>query len=522
MADIKTKTTRGDIPLPPLLYGIEIVRPGNLANLFFPVQHVKSIRSHRSISAGAGGITLTIPYQDWYIVQDQEKEKSQVPLKLSEIKNGVSLRFGQIFPIYSFIRLYYENGSSSEGRSGFNKLNTGMVKTRASEFVADGKSFLQLTIVPPETKLMETEFFLDYQRESGKPPSRSQDDFAGVINSAADILLQGQLKDLITNFWNKFFCELLEVPAYGYHPFLAKTTDVGADSILSLVPPENAYTESFAYESQVLSSFTIGEFISFWDIFRSYLSAPLYELFVDPLQTTTIGDKANPGVIYGPLGASSQEIKTYSVGQGEAKVVFRPTPFYMFNSDGKYRDLSENGIDYGYVFALDDLKQCRFEDSPDAVVSAVHLSLNVYSSFGTVLSEPKYNNKLRAVIGPKFLSVRLSGLNFKEENLTEKNKAGYKDELSKIRDILFSIFCDNTELKCGSGSFSLPFIPIRVGMPFQIIKDDARTYPFQTDDISEFGYITDVIDEFSPGDAKANTTVHYKWAPTKMDAFSNL
>lgn len=197
----------------------------------------------------------------------------------------------------------------------------------------------------------------------------------------------------------------------------------------------------------------------------------------------------------------------------ESKVIFRPTPFYMFGTDGKYRDLESLGLDAVYSFDLEDIKNYRTEEIEENVVSGVHVIQNTFQAFGTVLSEPKYEDRIRSIFGPKLLHVKIPGLIFREENLRQSSKENYKSELSSIRDLLFSIFCDLEELKITNGSFEIPFIPIRPGMPFQIGFDPLKKYPFNLEEISKFGYITDVVDDFNPGQARANTTISFKWGP---------
>lgn len=455
-------------------------------------------------------------------MQEEEPNSNNAPLPLNEIKNGNSYEFRNLFPYRSFVFLLVSKGIETGSLSNFFKLNVGVVKSRSTKIDPTGKASLQLNLGPPESILLETEFFLDYQRENGQPATRNSDTFAGVLNSAANTLLKGQLKDIITNFWDNFFVKLLDVPSYGFTNYLSSFSNPTENSILSLTPPESAYTENFAYESQVISSFNLGQFISFWDIFRSYATPPLYEVFVDPLETISIAGSPNAGVSFGKINANTSEINTYSVGQFESKVVFRPTPFYQFGEDGTYRDLNANSIDLCYYFALEDLKEYTLEESGESICSAVHVCLNVYSSFGTVLCEPKYNNKIRDIIGPKFLTVKIGGLNFKEESLTANRKPIYKNELSNIRDNLFEIFCNLNQLKNGSGSFLLPFCPIRVGMPFRILIDSNKNYGLETSTFSEFGDITDVYDEFVPAQGYATTQVIFKWAPTTSDVFRNL
>ncbi|WP_061217912.1 hypothetical protein [Leptospira weilii] len=507
-------TERRGIGFPPKSFAIEVHLPGSSSSIFFPVEHVTTIKSHRSISAQRGGIALTIPYQEGYFVQ----RNADTPLPLSQIKEGEFLRFRDIFPVRSIVFIYYDNGSGNSEESRFNKLNVGKVKSASREYSADGKSFVSVTISPIETLLSDTDFFIDYQRTEGEPPARTQESYAGVITKATKVFLQGQLSDLIKNFWDEFFCTLMNISRYADHTVLSPTTENDPDSILTILLPKKAYTEYFTYESQVLSSFSIGSYVNFWEILRSYVSEPLYELFVDPLQTFQIDGMYGKGVSLGEIG--SNKIEEYEVGRKEAQVVFRPTPFYMFGKNGKYRDLKTSNIDACYYLAFDDLKNYRIEDSEDSIIAGVHVIQNTFQQFGTVLSEPKYEDRLRSIFGPKLLHVKMAGLVFKEENLNETIKENYKGELAKIRDMLFNIFCDIEELKIASGSFDLPFIPLRPGMPFRIVMDASKKYPIPEDEISEFGYITDVIDEFSPGQGKANTNVSFKWSPTSTSAYT--
>ncbi|WP_000413270.1 hypothetical protein [Leptospira interrogans] len=498
---------RTDISIPPKRFSIEIKLPGSSENLFFPVEYITHIRSQRSLSPGRGGITLTIPWQENYIVQVGEDE----PLPLSEIKTFETKSFKEIFRVRSIVLLYYDN---SIGKSnGFKKLNSGKIKTITKDFSPEANSFVSVHIASLETILTDTDFFIDYQRIEGRPGTRTQSTYAGVLTSAAKVFLQGQLSDLIKNFWDEFFCNLLNVSRYCDHNVLKPTTiDNDPNALLSILLPRRAYTEQFVYESQVLSSFTIGQYVNFWEILKSYLCEPLYELFVDPLETFDIEGVFGQGVSFGEIG--SNRLETYDVGSKESKVIFRPTPFYMFSVDGRYRNLESSGIDAVYTFDLEDIQNHRIEESEENIVSGVHVIQNTFQSFGTVLSEPKYEDRIRSIFGPKLLHVKLPGLIFREENLRQSSKENYKTELSNIRDLLFSIFCDLEELKIKNGSFEIPFIPLRPGIPFQINFDPEKKYPLDTNEICKFGYITDVVDEFNPGQARANTTISFKWGPS--------
>ncbi|KGE21884.1 hypothetical protein [Leptospira interrogans] len=498
---------RTDISIPPKRFSIEIKLPGSSENLFFPVEYITHIRSQRSLSPGRGGITLTIPWQENYIVQVGEDE----PLPLSEIKTFKTKSFKEIFRVRSIVLLYYDN---SIGKSnGFKKLNSGKIKTITKDFSPEANSFVSVHIASLETILTDTDFFIDYQRIEGRPGTRTQSTYAGVLTSAAKVFLQGQLSDLIKNFWDEFFCNLLNVSRYCDHNILKPTTtENDPNALLSILLPRRAYTEQFVYESQVLSSFTIGQYVNFWEILKSYLCEPLYELFVDPLETFDIEGVFGQGVSFGEIG--SNRLETYDVGSKESKVIFRPTPFYMFSVDGRYRNLESSGIDAVYTFDLEDIQNHRIEESEENIVSGVHVIQNTFQSFGTVLSEPKYEDRIRSIFGPKLLHVKIPGLIFREENLRQSSKENYKTELSNIRDLLFSIFCDLEELKIKNGSFEIPFIPLRPGIPFQIDFDPEKKYPLDTNEICKFGYITDVVDEFNPGQARANTTISFKWGPS--------
>ncbi|PJZ29084.1 hypothetical protein [Leptospira kmetyi] len=506
--EVLSISKRTDISVPPKRLALEIRLPGSSKNLFFPVEYVSNIRSHRSLTSGRGGISLTIPYQEEYLVQVGESD----PQPLSQIKDGESLRFKDIFRVRSIVFLFYDNSSTGSKEVRFKKLNAGKVKSASREYSPDGKSFVSVNISSIETILSETDFFIDFQRGEGEPQTRTGESYAGVITSAAKVFLQGQLSDLLKNFWDEFFCKLLNVSRYAEKRILSTTSLNDPDALLTFLPPKKAYTEHFVYEAQVLSSFSIGQYVSFWEILRSYLCEPLYELFVDPLESFDINDHFGNGVAFGEIGSS--QIEEYTVGKYESKVIFRPTPFYFLSKDGKYRDLRASSIDAGYIFSLDDLKNFKVDENESSVVSGVHVIQNTFQAFGTVLSEPKYEDKIRSIFGPKLLHIKIPGLVFKEENLSQGKKENYKGELSRIRDMIFSIFCDLSELKISDGYFDLPFIPIRIGMPFQIQATPRKEYPFPSDEISTFGYITDVVDSFSENLMKSDSQVSFKWGPS--------
>ncbi|WP_232298444.1 hypothetical protein [Leptospira licerasiae] len=422
--------------------------------------------------------------------------------------NFTELSFRQIFLPRTLVFLFIDLSDSDSKESNFLQLNVGKVSRTERSYSGDGKAFVNVTIEPAESIISKAQYFLDYQRKEGEPQKRATDTFVGVIQKSASFF-KSDLKSLLTSIWDDLIYDLLTIPRFSNTEFVTKS---GSDDGLTLIPPEKTYTSNFAYEAQIISSFSIGHYISLWDILRSYATPPLYELFCDPLETKEIGGKFGNGILSGDLGGNPGS--KYAVGKRSLKIIFRPLPLYMFNSNGEWRNLSEDNIDAFYEFTLEDLIEYKIEELEEDVVCGIHVALNVYQNFGTVLSEPKYNEKIRSIFGTKLLHVKLAGLTFKEENLRVENKEKYKSELAKIRDNLFSIFCNEEQLKIGKGSFRMGFFPIRVGLPFRIVFSEKKRYPVQKDDIAEYGYITDAIDEFSPSEGKAHSTIHFKWAPT--------
>ncbi|MCR1794901.1 hypothetical protein K0V43_15135 [Leptospira sp. id769339] len=486
---------------------IELRLPGNKAIINFPAEHIKSIRSHRSISAGSGGISFLIPYRETYPVRINSEDISPIRTDKMDTQGFKELPFREIFLPRTLVFLFIDLADGITTDSDFLQLNVGKVSRTERSYSADGKAFVNVTIEPAESIISKAQYFLDYQRKEGEPPERSTDTFVGVIQKAANFF-KGDLKSLITGIWDELIYGLLTIPRFSNTEFVTRT---GSEEGLTFIPPEKSFTSNFAYEAQIISSFSIGHYISLWDILKSYANPPVYELFCDALETKQIGENFGFGILSGDLGGSPGS--KYSIGKRSVKVIFRPLPLYMFNVQGEWRNLSDERIDAFYEFPLEELIEYKIEESEEDIICGVHIALNVYQNFGTVLSEPKYNEKIRSVFGTKLLHVKLAGLTFKEENLTAENKEKYKTELAKIRDDLFSIFCNEAQLKVGKGSLRRLFMPIRVGMPFRIVLKKDKTYPLRNEDVSEFGYITDVIDEFSPGEGKAHSTVHFKWAP---------
>ncbi|WP_244243471.1 hypothetical protein [Leptospira andrefontaineae] len=431
-------------------------------------------------------------------------------------KNFAELSFREIFQQRTLVFLFVDISENVSSEPDFLQLNVGKVAKTERSYSADGKAFVNVTIEPVESIIAKAQYFLDYQRKEGNPPKRSTDTFVGVIQKSANFF-KGDLKNLITGIWDGLICELLTIPRFSNTEFVSKT---GSDNGLTLIPPEKSFTSNFAYEAQIISSFSIGHYISLWDILRSYANPPVYEIFCDPLETRNIDGSSGFGILSGDLAGNPGS--RYSVNKRSAKIIFRPVPLYMFNLKGEWRNLSDEKIDAFYDFPLENLIEYKIEELEEDIICGVHIALNVYQSFGTVLSEPKYNEKIRSIFGTKLLHVKLAGLTFKEETLTVENKEKYKSELAKIRDELFSIFCNEDQLKIGKGSFRKPFFPIRVGMPFRVSLNESLVYPIHKEDISEYGYITDVIDESSPGEGKATSTVHFKWAPANsVSIFKN-
>jgi hypothetical protein len=235
-----------------------------------------------------------------------------------------------------------------------------------------------------------------------------------------------------------------------------------------------------------------GQTINFWSVLSSALTEPFYELFIDPLET--IYD-------YGYIGNGK-----YDVPQGSSKFVFRMTPLReMFaTDDGEWNEMPTSGF---HKIKLEDIKHMDYGVSNAEIYSGVHVGLSVLDTANMLIVPVKWNNVIRGITNmPKVLQVKLSGLGF-EPNASSSQTALYGDSMRALRDQLYRIFFEPSDLKIGKGSIATSFDFYRVGKSFllekQLVVDNAV--------MPKTGYIVSITDRFT-SDGKAMSLIQYKWA----------
>jgi hypothetical protein len=484
---------------------ILIYNPNFSQPIDFPSKFIGgTITSTRSINIGSS--SLSIPIKEHYSYEVTVGGKKE------------QISYNQIFTVYSVVHLLV-----SRNDSPFRKLNSGVITSRSINFTPDKFSFT-LTVKSLESFIQENEIFFDLNSVNESGQVRSEENIEGSISGMANMLQSSKsIRDTMYVLWDELLCKFLlgkvlgGAKRFGGLPIIAESESEDKSLLKFNVTPKS-YTSNFIHIIQFMSSINIGQTINLMDIIKSYSSAPLYELFIDSLESVG-GDEDSPdnsGVLSYDI-ESGKNGDNYSVESNECKLIFRQTPYGYFDKDGIW-DIS---VDPFYSVKINEIKKISSTESIEDYKSGVHVSLSVYESASLIINYPKYSSTLIKIFGKKLLNIKLAGLSGKKDP-DRKDKENLVKDLDKIRDRMFAIFCNPDNLKTLRLNIDLPFNFVRQGVALYVdYEEQTLSYLEETMNavLGFFGYIESVTDTFEPS-GKANTQLQLKWAVDPLNQYS--
>lgn len=479
---------------------VTIYNPNFEQPLEFPSEYIGGvITSTRSINLGSSSLSIPLKMHNSYPVN---------------IGGDVELvPYNKLFTIHSVIHL-----SVSRNGKPFRKLNAGVITSRNVNITPSSFNFT-FNLKTKDHFIQEQEIFFDMNSVNESEQTRQEEDIEGAISGMADLLTESKsIKGTLQALWDKLFCKFLLGKALGgAKKFggvnLITELESQDPSLLKFAVTGNSYTKNFIHILQFMSSINVGKTINLMDILRSYSSSPMYEIFVDSLESVG-GDSSSPeesGSLSFDMDSMSMN-ETYTVKHDECVLVFRQTPFGYFDKEtGEW----DNTKDPFYSIELGQIKRIYSQESTEDYKSGVHVSLSAFEAFSVIMNYPKYNSTLLKLFGKKLLNVKLAGLGGKKDP-TEKEKSDLKKELDLIRDMMFKIFCNPADLKTLGLSIDIPFNFVRIGVPL-MIENGLGVDDFSST-IGNFGYIESVTDTLDPA-GKATTSLSLKWGVDPSNTF---
>lgn len=473
---------------------IELYQPKNPSPITIE-KGIKSISSTRNIS-GEGSVQLGF------------SEPGNVPILI----NGVGVGFKpiqELFKLNTIIIIYTKRNSSEQWR----QLNIAYVDASTQKLSAAGSYDISYTFPTLEKKFQEAELFIDYKKtdanSTAENPVQKQTIELALQNVTSTFSEYKTLPTIIKAIWDTLLVNLMQVQlisdpnpnysgqfSFGGKFWLGKTSDTNNSAILLPEILPLGLTTTLIQVFEITSQFNFGENINFWQIITSMMSEPFYEWFLDPLETTPDDE----GII--------DVLNTYQVDSGSCKFVFRQTPFDSLFPSQKKWDLSNSEY---HKIKLTDLKNLTYQVSNNEIYSGVHVGLTVLDQANLLIAPVKWNNVIRALTGiPRVLQVKLSGLGF-ETGANQAQISGYTKNLEFLRDKLYNIFFNPSDLKIGRGSLNLHFDYYRVGKPFKLDEPIGHGEI----DFFQFGYITSVTDTLDANGA-ASSQINFKWSPVNL------
>jgi len=469
---------------------------------------IKSLSSTRAIS-GEGSATIEF--------NDPKK------IAYTATQNGMEGYEGlrSIFTLNTIISIQVKR----KPKDNWRQINLVYVDSISFNLMASGGFGMTVTLPTLEKKFRDAELFIDYQpnnrrQNNGSPQQSSQNTarrptqrqtIEQSLVAIGNILREFKtVPTTINAIWDGLIVDLMQVKLisdpdqgvsgryeFGGRYFIGKTTETDNDAILRPEIMTFGITTALIQVFQITSQVNLGESLNFWQMLSSMLTEPFYELFLDPLETV----RNDRGFI--------ESNKSYRVYQGNAKFVFRLTPFVqMFGSFGEWNKNTPVGF---HEIELEDIKSFSLNIENNEIYSGVHVGLTILDMANQLIVPVKWNNVIRALTGtPRVLQVKLSGIGFEPE-ATEAQRTQYADSLRNLRDRLYSIFFNVSNMKVGKGSISTSMDFYRVGKPFKLKK------PLVKDEVAmpSIGYIVNVTDQFG-ADGTASSTIQYKWASVNI------
>jgi hypothetical protein len=392
--------------------------------------------------------------------------------------------------------------------------NLGFVRQVSINAHPSGRTTTEISIEGIESRLARNELFLDLQDNTAvtslDKASKVKNAFEGSYSKYANVLKETKdLSKLIEGIYENLIRDLANTSktssggqyAFGGRDLFASKSDTPLDqkSVIYPLISSESYTGNITHVLNFLSTFKIGQNVNFWNLLFSLVTEPLYELYVDTLESS------RRDYVY--ITPSKQE----PLWSKTAYIVFRKTPFErIFGIDGKWNP----EIEKIETIPADVIKSIKFISDSTRVVSGVHIGLKILDQMqNTLIFKPKWNDKLRARYGYKLLNIMLDGLTLNK--LTDAQifgSAGIQGTLTAIRDRLYNIFCSD-DLKHSEIVLDLPYNFYRVGEPYKINH--------VLDGFGTFGYLETITNSFNPRGRIANSNCSFKWVSRTAQDFDS-
>lgn len=435
------------------------------------------------------------------------------------MQNLVGLkRFKEVFHDQCIVRLYVRKNPSE----AYRQLNVGYMHGLSVNLEAMGKVNWSIQFPGLEQKLQNQELFIDMAKRDSEgqalTTSKNANSFSGAFNDVSKALSGSTgMKKLLIGLWDNVIVDLVgkftqgasQSYLYGGYELLRKWNGNLEDSDALITPFfANGFTENSSTKYNIFSMNQIGSSPKFWEVITSMATQPLYECFIDTLDTLGSDDAL--------FAASLSSTETYTVGEKSVNsLVFRKTPFDdLFDIFGAW----EKNFDYKKINYISSIS---FSENPDDIYSGIHVGSTEPDLAGegsALLFPAKWSSILKKRYGYRVMQVKLDGITFGlEETNTTVKRTEIKKAFQTIQDRLFDIFLPSdtsptgkTYLKNVTSNVNCAFDYFRPGNGLDMGEHEAIDF------YGRYGYLTGVTDSFNPM-GSATSSLQLKWVDNKED-----
>lgn len=435
-------------------------------------------------------------------------------------------KFKQIFTDQCIVRLYVRKNSSES----FRQLNVGYMNGLSVNLDAMGKLNWSITFPGLEQKLQKQELFIDMAKYDSEGQalntSKNASSFAGAFRDIAKALsCSTGMRKLLVGIWDNVLVDLVgkfgqgsdQSFKYGGFELLRKWNN-NQENFSALISPffAEGFTQNSSTKFNILSQNQIGTSPKFWEVLTSLATQPLYECFLDTLDTSE--KRVSNGLTITDSILDDFTNQNYTVASaGVTSLVFRKTPFdYLFDLQGEWntdKDFQE----------IKHISNFAFSENPDDIYAGCHVGTTEpdLAGEGSALLFPvKWSSALKKRYGYRVMQVKVDGISFGlEETTTTIKRVEIKDALKAIQNKLFTIFfpVDNnfvrarrTYLKNVTANINCAFDYYRIGTALDMGEHELIDF------YGRYGYVTGVTDSFNPM-GQATTSLQLKWIDNKED-----
>ena len=456
-----------------LIYAFDTENP-----YYIPMDLISNIVSTRSLQGNS--ITITIMGTD------------------------LSKRVDEYFPDHAILQLMVSiNGGD------FIQENIGMIVGVDSSYTPKGKVQTTIQVMGFENKLTKQEIFLDLQEddavESLDKVTKAKTTFEGAYSQYSKVLRQTTtLFSLMRSIYEHLIRDLSntsKTKSGGFFKFGGKDLMASVNELIieekSFIYPRithESYTGNILMAFNFMGQFGIGKTVNFWQLLYAMVTEPLYELYFDNLETTIIGGKKSL------VWTSKDNDYDEELKAGKSFLVFRKTPFdRLFDENNGYWNVNKSEA---VSIPNDMIKSISFKSDSSRIVTGVHVGLTILEQAGNTMAfKPKWDDSLRSRYGYRLLQVKLEGVSVKDLNKGQIFGT-WQDKMKAIRDRVFYIFCNPTEMKHAEINIGTAYNYFRIGLPYYIDHENDR--------FGKWGYLESISTTFTPT-GRADSTLNFKW-----------